>query len=93
MSQVKETLLLEFYFIPGDIVRVKDDIKAMPHQDWVIGLNLRVTGYMATGDENRDHLSYCCVDSDENTPYPTRMAWMHEDHIEEVDRAEDSGHQ
>lgn len=87
-TEVKETLLLEFLFIPGDIVRVKEDITVLPYQDWTIGLNLRVTGYMATGDAERDHFSYCCVDSDENTPYPTRMAWLKEDHIEEVDRAE-----
>lgn len=62
---VQETLTLEFHFVIGQYVRVKDEVEASAYA-FAKGIPLKVTGYLAQGDENEDNFFYRVEPLDKN---------------------------
>lgn len=79
--EVKETLTLEFVFLIGQYVRIKDDAKVSTANEWAIGVPLKIIGYMAQGDDNGDDFFYKCVPASKDN---YNIAFLREDVLKPI---------
>lgn len=86
--EVKETLTLEFVFVMGQYVRIKDDATVSETFEFARGIPLVIDGYMAQGDDRGDDFFYRCRPVNQNDP---RVAFLTEDVLKPIKLKEKKG--